>query len=150
MPRPAHVPTDRTRAQVEVLAAVGTPQEVICEQLGICVETLVKHYDPELKHGLAKANAKVAANLFRMATGQGREALGAACFWMKTRAGWRETNVVAVQGGEPGTPPVRVENVQAIVSGMNDGELHALEKVAKALLSNAGEREGRSGVARSA
>lgn len=150
MPRPPHVPTDRIRAQVEVLAAVGTPQEVMAETLGISVDTLVKYYEPELKNGLAKANAKVAANLFRMATGQGREALGAACFWMKTRAGWRETNVVALQGGGPDTPPVRVESVQAIVSGMNDGELHALEKVAKALIANTGERDGRSGVARSA
>ena len=40
--------------------------------------------------GADRANARVAQNLFRMATGTGREALGAACFWLKTRARWRE------------------------------------------------------------
>ena len=29
---------------------------------------------------------------YRKATGEGREAVTAAIFWLKTRAGWRETN----------------------------------------------------------
>ena len=32
-------------------------------------------------------------NLFRKATGDGREAVIAAIFWLKTRARWKETNV---------------------------------------------------------
>jgi|LakMenEpi03Aug12_release.lakeMendotaPanAssembly.Ray.scaffolds.fasta_scaffold203180_2 hypothetical protein len=91
MARPSHQPSDKTRAQVEALVACGIPQEEIARLLRISPNTLVKHYEPELQDGLVKANARVANNLFRMATGQGREALGAACFWLKTRAGWRET-----------------------------------------------------------
>ena len=45
-----------------------------------------------------KANAKVAENLYRKATGEGREAVIAAIFWLKTRAGWRETNVHEIGG----------------------------------------------------
>ena len=45
----------------------------------------------ELDHGHVKANAKVAENLYRKATGDGREAVIAAIFWLKTRAGWKET-----------------------------------------------------------
>jgi len=35
----------------------------------------------------------VAENLYRKATGEGREAVIAAIFWLKTRAGWKETSV---------------------------------------------------------
>lgn len=101
MARPSHQPSDKTRAQVEALVACGIPQEEIGNLLGISVPTLGKHYEAELRDGLVKANARVANNLFRMATGQGREALGAACFWLKTRAGWRETMHVN-HGGHDG------------------------------------------------
>ena len=47
----------------------------------------------ELAHGHTKANARVAENLYRKATGEGREAVTAAIFWLKTRAGWKETIV---------------------------------------------------------
>ena len=40
-----------------------------------------------------KANAKVAENLYRKATGDGREAVTAAIFWLKTRASWKETSI---------------------------------------------------------
>ena len=45
----------------------------------------------------------MAENLFRKATGEGREAVVAAIFWLKTRAGWKETNVHEV-GGPAGGP----------------------------------------------
>ena len=45
-----------------------------------------------------KANAKVAENLFRKATGEGREAVTAAIFWLKARAGWKETSVKELTG----------------------------------------------------
>ena len=59
-------------------------------------KTLRKHYRGELDHGHVKANAKVAENLYRKATGDGREAVIAAIFWLKTRAGWKETHVTEV------------------------------------------------------
>ncbi len=50
-----------------------------------------------------KANAKVAENLYRKATGEGRESVTAAIFWLKTRAGWKETSVHEL-GGRDGRP----------------------------------------------
>ncbi len=41
----------------------------------------------------SKANVRAAENLYRKATGDGREAVTAAIFWLKTRAGWKETSV---------------------------------------------------------
>ena len=64
-------------------------------------KTLRKHYRQELRYGHVKANAKVAENLFRKATGEGRESVIAAIFWMKTRAQWKETQVTEMAGPPP-------------------------------------------------
>ena len=43
------------------------------------------------------------SNLYRKATGDGREAVIAAIFWLKTRAGWKEitSHEIAGRDGEP-------------------------------------------------
>ena len=91
MGRPPHEPDPVLRRQVEALAGYGIPELDIAGVVGIDPKTLRRHYRAELDHGHVKANAKVAENLFRKATGEGREAVPAAIFWLKTRAGWRET-----------------------------------------------------------
>jgi hypothetical protein len=91
MGRPAHKPDPQTRRQVEAMAGYGVPEADIAGVVGIDPKTLRKHYRSELDHGHVKANAKVAENLYRKATGEGREAVIAAIFWLKTRGGWRET-----------------------------------------------------------
>ena len=91
MGRPPHEPDPVLRRQVEALAGYGIPEADIAGVVGIDPKTLRRHYRHELDHGHVKANAKVAENLFRKATGEGREAVTAAIFWLKTRAGWRET-----------------------------------------------------------
>ena len=80
------------------MAGYGVPEADIAGVIGIDPKTLRKHYRGELDHGHVKANAKVAENLYRKATGEGREAVIAAIFWLKTRAGWRETNVHEIGG----------------------------------------------------
>ena len=93
MARPAHKPEPNQRRQVETLAGFGIPEAEIAGLVQIDHKTLRKHYRQELDHGHTKANAKVAENLYRMALGQGREAVTAAIFWLKTRARWKETMV---------------------------------------------------------
>jgi hypothetical protein len=93
MARPSHKPDPQTRRQVEAMAGYGVPESDIAGVVGVSPKTLRKHYRSELDHGHVKANAKVAENLFRKATGEGREAVIAAIFWLKTRAGWKETSV---------------------------------------------------------
>lgn len=88
MGRPAHCPTLAERRQVEMLAGYGVPEAQIAALIGIDPKTLRKHYRSELDHGHTRANAKIAENLFRIATGDGYEAVTAAIFWLKTRAGW--------------------------------------------------------------
>jgi hypothetical protein len=108
MGRPAHKPDPKTQKQVEALAGYGIPETEIGALVGIDPKTLRKHYRQELDHGHTKANAKVAENLYRKATGDGREAVIAAIFWLKTRAGWKETSVQEVRAkGEVITRIVR-------------------------------------------
>lgn len=85
----AHKPTKTTRDTVSLHAMVGTPQELIAELLGIDSKTLRKHYREELDHALAKANATIGGSLFNKAKGGDSSAQ---MFWLKTRAGWKETN----------------------------------------------------------
>jgi len=93
MARPTHRPEPSVRRQVEAMAGFGVPELDIAGVIGIDAKTLRKHYRDELDHGHVKANVKVAENLYRKATGEGREAVVAAIFWLKTRARWKETQV---------------------------------------------------------
>ena len=52
----------------------------------------------------------MAENLFRKATGDGPQAVAAAIFWLKTRAGWKETTVHE-HGGAEGMPLVIVREI---------------------------------------
>src|SRR3954471_3238392 len=88
--RPSFEPTQTQRRMVEAMAGCGVPEADIAVVIGIAPKTLRKHFREELDTGHIKANAKVAGNLYRIATGSGREAVTAAIFWLKVRAGWRE------------------------------------------------------------
>lgn len=95
------------------MAGYGVPEADIADMIGIDPKTLRKHYRQELDQGHTKANIKVAENLFRKATGEGREAVTAAIFWLKARAGWKETMQTELSGpgGRPLEPVTRVERI---------------------------------------
>ena len=80
-------------ARVEALAGFGLTAVEIAHVLDVDLERLKAAFGKELGSGHLKANAKVAENLYRKATGDGREAVTAAIFWLKTRARWKETSV---------------------------------------------------------
>lgn len=88
--RPAFVPTDAERKQVETLSGHGLPFEQIAVLIrdGIDADTLRKHFGPELISGKAKANSQVGRTLFQRATTGGDTT--AAIWWSKTQMGWKE------------------------------------------------------------
>jgi len=90
-----------SRKNVEALAGYGVPEVDIAGVVSVDPKTLRKHYRQELRYGHVKANAKVAENLFRKATGDGRESVIAAIFWMKTRAQWKETSATEIASPPP-------------------------------------------------
>lgn len=83
-----HTPTAETRRLVESLSACGVRFADIAGKIDITDDCLRKHYKKELDNGRVDANAAVAQTLFNAAK-EGN--ITAAIFWLKTRAGWRET-----------------------------------------------------------
>ncbi|WP_394892229.1 hypothetical protein ACG873_13015 [Mesorhizobium sp. AaZ16] len=114
MARPSHQPEPDKRRQVEALAGFGIPEAEIAGLIGIDPKTLRKHYRHELDFGHTKANAKVAENLFRKATGDGRESVTAAIFWLKARARWKEININE-HSGIDGRPIEQVTEIKRII-----------------------------------
>ena len=92
-----HIPTEESRKLVRSLAAVGTRYVDIAHKLEITDDTLRKHYKAELEDGRIDANAQIANTLFQQAK---KGNMTAAIFWLKTRAGWKETNVTELAAGE--------------------------------------------------
>jgi hypothetical protein len=91
---PAFKPTPAQRAQVKAMAGYGVPQFDIANVIGCSPPTLRVHFWQELETAAIVANAKVAQTLFRIATqGTGKEAVTAAIFWLKCRAGWRDVSI---------------------------------------------------------
>jgi hypothetical protein len=121
MGRPKHQPDAYHRRQVETLAGYGILETEIAGLIGIDPKTLRRHYRQELDHGHTKANAKVAENLYRKATGEGREAVTAAIFWLKARARWKETNVNEI-AGVPGQPLKQVHEIRRIIVSPSERE----------------------------
>lgn len=98
--RDRHVPSEITRAQIQSLAAVGTPHKMISQHMGITLGTLHKHYGHELATAKSAVNAMVAQSLLRIAmSGQGKVAVTAQMFWLKAQGGWRETERIEIARG---------------------------------------------------
>lgn len=100
--RPPVVFDDAQTAQVEALAAVLSKAQM-ADYFGISETTLrqVEERQPEVsdayKRGKAKAIGNVAKNLIQQAqTGN----ISAAIFYLKTQAGWKETQVSEHTGAD--------------------------------------------------
>jgi hypothetical protein len=105
-----HEPTGERRAMVKAFVAAGMPHESIGQQFEppISADTLTRHYQAELDHGAAEANAKVAGVMFRMATDvKHKDVQRAGQFWLQSRAGWRTRDqLVHSFGTDEGQPDV--------------------------------------------
>ena len=104
-----HEPTEKTRAEVAALVSFGNTQEEIAGFIGISIDTLERYYRDELDNSVVRANAKVAAKLFRKAIDG--DDIKAQIFWLKTRARWREKD---------DTPSVSDKIVEAIIDKLID------------------------------
>jgi hypothetical protein len=76
------------------LSACGTRFALIAIHIGIDTKTLRRHFRRELSEGRQDANSRIAKSLFDAAI-EGNTT--AQIFWLKSRAGWRETQVVQNQ-----------------------------------------------------
>jgi hypothetical protein len=78
------------------MTGFGIIQDDIARWLAVDDKTLRKHYRRELDTGAIEANTRVAASLYAMATKDKIPA--AAIFWLKARAGWKESQDVNLAG----------------------------------------------------
>jgi len=88
---PPHEPTRATRELVQLHTMVGTTQETLADIIGIDPKTLRKYYREELDQSKARANATIGGALFNKAKSGDTAAM---IFWMKTQAGWKETQIL--------------------------------------------------------
>lgn len=117
MVMPSHEPTQESRNKVEAMSAIGIPQLDIARVIGINVDTLAKYYREELDTATTKANTQIGGALFKKALSGDTASL---IFWMKTRAGWKETNVNEVTGKD-GTPFAGIISIVKELDGAGAG-----------------------------
>lgn len=113
--RPEIVPTDQEREDVTIMMASGLTQDTIAKILKISIPSLQKHYRHELDVGKEQAIQKIAKNLFRIATGESKAAVTAACFYLKTQGGWREKD--------------RKDDEQQVILNVNDGVIRHAQQL---------------------
>jgi hypothetical protein len=109
MARPRFEATAEQRRTVEAMAAYGISEEEVARTIGdhgIDPKTLRKHFRHQLDIGATKANSAVAQTAYQMATSG--KCPAATIFWLKCRAGWKETNVLQHSG--PNGGPIQVSN----------------------------------------
>ena len=104
--------------RVEAMAGLGLSAADIACALDLDPEVLKNTYGRQLRTGRIKANSRVAESLYRKATGEGREAVIAAIFWLKSRANWKET-IVNEHTGTDGNPIEQVTEIRRIIVSPN-------------------------------
>jgi hypothetical protein len=108
--RPQWIP--KNLHEVEQLAAIGLTEAQIAYSLGICNDTLIRkkkeysEFSEAIKRGQANGIGKVANKLFENAESGN---VSAQIFYLKTRAGWKETKNIEVFGSIE-KPPVTIAN----------------------------------------
>ena len=93
--RPLFIKKDEDKKTVEALAIAGVTQRLIAQIVKISEPTLRKHFREELDTSKARANAVISQALFKNAKDGN---VAAQIFWLKTQAGWRETNYHELTG----------------------------------------------------
>tara|TARA_Y100000114_G_scaffold128662_1_gene125792 strand:- start:253 stop:696 length:444 start_codon:yes stop_codon:yes gene_type:complete len=93
--RPQFIKKDDDKKTVEALAIAGVTQRLIAQIVKISEPTLRKHFREELDTSKARANAVISQALFKNAKDGN---VAAQIFWLKTQAGWRETNYHELTG----------------------------------------------------
>lgn len=108
MGRPAHKPDKVSRELVQLHTIMGSTQDITARVLNIDLKTLRKWYREELDLAAAQANATVGGALFNKAK---KGDTAAMIFWLKTRAGWRETKNLDHSSADGTMTPARVVRV---------------------------------------
>jgi hypothetical protein len=96
---PPFIPTPEQKALVLEAIGNGLSHEEVAGMIlnptynhPITAKTLRKHFKDELATAHTIRNNAVASSLYQKAIGDSSQAVQAAMFWLKCRAGWKETS----------------------------------------------------------
>jgi hypothetical protein len=115
--RKKYEPTKQDLGVVEAMASCGMPQDAIARVIGIDDKTLRKHFRRVLDCSADRANAKVGATLYHLATSG--QCVAATIFWMKSRNRWTETSRVEHTGPD-GKALIPVDAARALLESAAD------------------------------
>ena len=105
--QPPFEPTADQRKQVRAMVAYGVPLSDIAPVIGVSRPTLSKHFAREIETAAAEANAKVGQSLYQQAVEKGN--VTAQIFWLKTKAGWRESSHVDLTSSDRSMTPSGID-----------------------------------------
>ena len=88
--RPSHKVEDFNRGKVQVMAGYGAKHEDIALSLGICAQTLVKHYPRELEIGAIEANNIVMGSMMTQIRLMMPGSNALIIWWTKCKMKWSE------------------------------------------------------------
>lgn len=107
MSRKPYEKNDTDKERITGMALAGVNHEIIAKVMKMSRTTLYKYYRDDLDWAKASCNGMVANALFKNAFKENNTA--AQIFWMKTQAGWRETNRVEHSLDESMLNPTTIE-----------------------------------------
>lgn len=114
------MPDDKTRRQIQMMVIAGVTVDDIAKILEIGKTTLWKYYKSDLETAKQRANAAVAASLYKQAVNGNTTAQ---IFWLKTQAQWRDVTTHEVEvRGIVSDKPLSVEAFAKKYEGIIDAE----------------------------
>ncbi len=127
-PRNEFKPTDDQRKTITYLAIAGITQDEMAGCIGIDKKTLARHFRSELDTGKNQVTGRAIGKLVGLID-EGN--LGAICFYLKTKCGWKETTVNEHSG--PNGGPIQLQ-------AMRDAVLRAVEDLDPSIKIQVAER----------
>ena len=122
MSRPQFKPTKKQRVVAKLHAIAGTPQIDIAKLIlnpetgePITDKTLRRAFRDELNLGLAELKARAVGVIAQKLNDND---LGAACFVLKTRAGWSERSTHELVGANGG--PIAITRIEEVIIDPSD------------------------------
>jgi hypothetical protein len=93
-------PSPEDVEKIKLYGGLGSTQEQTARLIGVCEDTLVRNTVAKaaFEEGKAQTIAKVAGSLVKKALGGDT---ASAIFYLKTQAGWKETQAIELYKGEP-------------------------------------------------
>lgn len=126
MSRKPHIKfSEEVAAKIEHLAALGMTQADMGFILGISDDTIQRYYSEAYGKGKAVAKAKVANKLFEKAMSGDSASI---FFYLKTQAGWRETQHVDNTSSDGSMTPQPAVNID--LSNLTPQQIAKMAKAA--------------------